>query len=168
MARHRHHPVGDVPQLAEVLLRGQDDAMPPLGIARLVHNEHAARMRPQRGMGLPALQPSVVERFRIPGRRVQEVVQRLPVGPRHDRPQFDERLVVLSWQEQADEILAQRRALLIPHEQVVEGGTELVNRFGGRPRRLAFGGHRHGPRFTRVAGSVGPLPPPAKRSTIRA
>jgi hypothetical protein len=53
------------PQLAQVLLRGQDDALAALGIARLVHDEHAARMRPQKAMRLPLLQPSAVERLGV-------------------------------------------------------------------------------------------------------
>jgi len=43
---------------------------------------------------------------------------------------------VLARQEQADEVLPQRRALLVAREQVVEGGAELVNRLGGRGGRL--------------------------------
>lgn len=73
---------------------------------------------------------------------MHEVVQGLPVGPGHDRRQFDHGLVVFAGQEQPDEVLAQRGALLLAGEQVVEARTESVNRFGARERRLAL--RRHG------------------------
>jgi hypothetical protein len=63
---------------------------------------------------------------------MQDVMQRLPVRPRNDAGEFDERLVVLARQEHPNQVLAQRAALLEPPEQVVEGGTELVDRLGGR------------------------------------
>ena len=112
VAGHRHHPIGHVPQLAQILLGRQDDAVAPLGIAGLIDDEHPARMRSQERMRLPALQPAPIERFGVPGGVVQEVVQRLAMGCRDDRRQFDERLVVLARQQQADEVLPQGRALL--------------------------------------------------------
>jgi hypothetical protein len=50
------------------------------------------------------------------------VVQRLPVGSRHDGCQLHHGLVVLTRQEQADEVVAQGGALLDAREQLVKGG----------------------------------------------
>ncbi len=98
---------------------------------------------------------------------MHEVVQGLSIRCRHDRPQFDERLVMLARQEQADEILPQGRALLLAREQVVKHGTKLVNRLRGGCGRLALG--RHGiapsPRWG-LACKPANLLPPAKRRTI--
>src|SRR5262249_10119840 len=55
---------------------------------------------------------------------------------------------------QADEILAQRQALLNTGKQDVTVGTELVDRFSGRCRRLALGGHPRCSLSNRGAGSV--------------
>jgi hypothetical protein len=83
---------------------------------------------------------------------MHEMMQRLSVGSRHDRPQFDERLIVLARQEQTDEILAQRGALFVAGEQIVEGGTKLVDRLSGRCGRLALGSHPHCPLSHRRVG----------------
>ncbi len=45
LAGHRHHPVGDVSELAQVLLCRQDDAVAALGIARLIDDQHPTRVR---------------------------------------------------------------------------------------------------------------------------
>jgi hypothetical protein len=94
-------------------------------------------MRAEHRVRLPLLQPTAVEGLRVPGRVMQEVVQRLPAGAGYDRRHLHQRLVVLAGQEQPDQILAQRRALLEPREQVIELGTELVNRLGGGGGRFA-------------------------------
>src|SRR5690348_13982935 len=99
-------------------------------------------MRTQIGMRLPQLQPPPLERLGVPGRVMHKVVQRLPARTGYDRRQLDERLVVLPRQEQANEVLAQRRALLIAGEEVVALGAELVDRLGGGGGRFARGGHR--------------------------
>ena len=70
--------------------------MPAFGIARLIDDEDTARVRTQVRMGFPALEPTAIERLGIPGRVVQEVMQRLPIGSRHDVGEFDERLIVLA------------------------------------------------------------------------
>jgi hypothetical protein len=157
-----------MPQLAQVLLCGQDDAVAALGIARLIHDEHPTRMRPQIGVRLPLREPAPIERLGVPGRIVHEMVQPLSVRPRHDGPQFDQRLVVLAGQEQPDEILAQRRALLVAGEQLVKEGTKLVNRLGRGRRRLTLGGHRSRPLSRQVAGSGLQRSTHAKRSIIHA
>ncbi len=71
-------------------------------------------------MRLPLLQPALVERLGVPGRIVQEVVQRLPVGARHDRRQLHQRLVVLARQQQPDQVVAEARAPRAA-EQLVKG-----------------------------------------------
>ncbi len=142
LAGHRHHPIGDMPQLAQILLGRQHHAAPALGIAGLVDDEDPAGMGPQHGMRLPQLQPALVERRGIPGRLHQEVVQRLPVGTGHQRCQLHQGLVVLARQEQAYQVLPQRAPFLIAGEQVVKVATELVNRRGGR--RRGFARSRHG------------------------
>jgi hypothetical protein len=159
-----------MPEFPQILLSRELDPMPPLGIAGLVDHEHTPRMRPQIGVRLPLLQPPAVERLRTPGRILQEVVQRLPIRSGHDGPQFDQRRVVLARQEQADEILAQRRALLYSREEVLKRGTTLVNRLRGRCRRLALGGHGRCSLSTRLAKSGTPLLKllPATGSTIHA
>jgi hypothetical protein len=47
-------------------------------------------------MRLSLLQPPPIERLGVPGRVVHKVVQRQPGGSRHDRGEFDERLIVLA------------------------------------------------------------------------
>src|SRR5258708_37560274 len=50
------------------IVRGrQHDAVAPLGVAGLVHNEDALGMRAEHGVGLPARQPAAIERRSIPG-----------------------------------------------------------------------------------------------------
>ena len=93
-------------------------------------------------MRLPALQPPPVERLGVPGRIVQEVVQRLAVGSGHDRGEFDERLVVLARQEQPNQVLAQRPSFLVASEEVVKRRAKRVNRLGGRWGRLPWSAHR--------------------------
>ena len=92
-------------------------------------------------MGLPELQPAPVERLAVPGRIMQEVVQGLPVGSRHEGRQFDQRLVVFARQQQPDQVLAEGQAFLA-REQLVEVRTKLVDRL--RRRRGGFAWGRHG------------------------
>jgi hypothetical protein len=73
---------------------------------------------------------------------VHKVVQRLPVGSRHDAGELDERLVVLSGQEQPNQVLAQRAPFLVAGEEVVEGSAKRVNCLGGRWGRLPWSAHR--------------------------
>jgi hypothetical protein len=73
---------------------------------------------------------------------VHKVVQRLPVGSWYNRGEFDERLVVLARQEQPNQVLPQRPSFFESSEQVVEGGTELVDRLGGGWGRLPWSAHR--------------------------
>jgi hypothetical protein len=68
---------------------------------------------------------------------MQEVVQRLPPRPRHDGRQLDDGLVVLAGQQQPNQVLAHRLALLGPPEEVVEGVAELVDRLGSRGNGFA-------------------------------
>jgi len=93
-------------------------------------------MRAQHRVRLPALQPAPIERLGVPGRSVQEVLQPLTVGTGHDGRQFHHRLVVLAGQQQANQRVAESDALLRTAEQIVELGTEAVNRRGGGRRRL--------------------------------
>jgi hypothetical protein len=55
-------------------------------------------------------------------------VQRLPPCAGYKRRQLHQRLVVLTGQQQADEVLPQRGALFVAPQQGVELRTELVNR----------------------------------------
>jgi hypothetical protein len=74
---------------------------------------------------------------------MQEMMQCLTVGVRHDAGEFDERLVVLARQQQPNQVLPQRASLLVTTEQVVKAGTKLVNRLGGRWGGLPWSAHRH-------------------------
>ncbi len=144
LARHRHHAIGHMPQLAQILLGGEHNPVTALGIARLIDDEHAARMGAQIRMRLPVLESSPIERLGVPRRIVQEVMQRLPIGSGHDAGEFDERLVMLARQQQPDQVLPQRASFLITGEEVVKGGTKLVDRLGGRWRGLPRSAHRTG------------------------
>jgi hypothetical protein len=84
VAGHRHHPIGDVAQLAQILLGGQHDALPALGIARLIHDQHPLAMRPQIRVHLPLLQPAAVQRVRVPRGVVHKVMQPLPASAGHN------------------------------------------------------------------------------------
>src|SRR5258707_1151552 len=44
LARHRHHAIGHMPQLAQILLGGEHNPVTALGIARLIDDEQAARI----------------------------------------------------------------------------------------------------------------------------
>jgi hypothetical protein len=75
------------------------------------------------------------------------MMQRLAVGPRHDRRHLHHRLVVLPGQQQANPLVAQGHALLRATAAGVEPGTEGINRLGGRRRGLAgrgLAGRGHG------------------------
>jgi hypothetical protein len=64
VARDRHDAIGHVPParaLAQVLLRRQDDAVAPRGIARLIYDEHATGLRAEIRMGFPPLQPATIQ-----------------------------------------------------------------------------------------------------------
>jgi hypothetical protein len=69
-------------------------------------------------------------------------MQRLSIGSGHKAGEFDERLVVLSGQEQSNQVLAQRASFLEAPEQVVERGARCVNRLGGRWGGLPRSAHR--------------------------
>jgi len=148
-----------VPQLAQILLGRQLDAGTALGIAGLVEDEDALGMGLEPGMRPPERQALLVEGVGIPRRIVENVVQRLPPRARHDRGQFDDGLVVLARQQQANQIVAHRFPLLGPAEEVVEGVAELVDRLGGRRDGFAWG--RHGSCSSRWnAAPAAALPPP--------
>jgi hypothetical protein len=75
---------------------------------------------------------------------VHKVVQRLPVGCRHEAGELDERLVVLAGQEQPNQeqpnqVLAQRAPFLVATKEVVEGSAKRVNCRGGRWGRWSVG-----------------------------
>ncbi len=131
-----------MPQLAQVLLGGQDDAVAALGIPGLVDDQDAARMRTQIGMRLPALESPPVERLAVPGGIVQEMMQGLAVGVGHDRGEFDKRLVVLTRQEQPNQVLPQRTSFLVASEEVVKRRAKRVNRLRGWWGRLPWSAHR--------------------------
>ncbi len=115
--------------------------MAAFGIAGFVDDEDAAGMRAEHGVRLPLLQAAAVERGGVPGRIVQEVVQRLPPYAGHNRRQLHQRLVVLTGQQQADEVLPQRGALFVAPQQVVELRTELVDRLRRRDGGLTWSRH---------------------------
>jgi len=98
-------------------------------------------MRGEEGVGLPAVEPPPVGRLRLPGRVMQEMVQRLPPGAGNDGRQFNEGLGVFARQQEADELLPHRLPFLIPTKQVVEVGADLITRFGDRLAWCAWGGH---------------------------
>jgi hypothetical protein len=54
-----------MPQLAQILLGGEHNLVTALGIARLLHEQHAARVRTEIGMRLPLLQSTAVERLGV-------------------------------------------------------------------------------------------------------
>jgi hypothetical protein len=144
VAGHRHHAIGHMSQLAPLLRGRQHDAVAPLRITGLVHDEHPAGMRTQIRVRLPAFEPAAIEGRGIPRRVVPRMVQRLPVGAGHDRRHLHDRLVVLAGQQQADEIVAERDALLRATEEGIELGTERIDR-RGRGRRGLAGVGRAGP-----------------------
>jgi RNase P/RNase MRP subunit p29 len=156
-----HHAVGHLAELAQVLLCRQDDTVATLGIPRLVDDEDAAGMRAEIRMRLPALEPAAVERLGIPGRVVHEVVQRLPVGPRHDRRQLDQGLIVFARQQQADQVVAEGDTLLRTTEQVVELRTEHVDRFGRGWGGFAWGRHQRTSCRHERCPALAPPPPAA-------
>jgi hypothetical protein len=63
----------------------------------------------------------------IPGCVVQEVVQLLAITPRHQRCQDRHRLVVLSRQEQTDQVTAEGLTRRTSSEEMIELGTEGIN-----------------------------------------
>lgn len=140
---HGHDPIGHLAQLAQILLGRQRDALPALGIARLIKDEHSCRMWTQRRVRLPQLQPLTIDRLGIPRSIMHEMLQLLPIGTRDEGCQLDPRLVVLPWQQQSNELVAERLPLLPAWEEGIKGSTELINRLGGRSRRFARGGHRN-------------------------
>ena len=89
-------------------------------------------MWPQIGVGLPPFQALAIDRFDIPRGIMHEMMQPLALGARNQGRQLDQRLVVLAWQQQSNEIVAEGLPLLPSGEQGIKAGTELINRFGGR------------------------------------
>ena len=100
-------------------------------------------MRPQIRVCLPELQALAIDGLGIPRRIMHEVMQPLALGPRNEGRQLDQRLVVLSRQQESNEIVTEGLPLLPSREQRIKTGTELINRLGGRSRRLAGSGHQN-------------------------
>ncbi len=92
-------------------------------------------------MRLPEGQPLAVERLNVPGRVVQEVVEALALAAWYQRGQHRQRLVVLTWEQQPDQVLPERRASSMAIQQMVKLGTERIDRAGGRLGRFAGRGH---------------------------
>ena len=80
-----------MPQLAQILLGGQLDAVPALGIAGLVQDEDPGGVRPQIRVCLPQLQALDIDGLGLPRRIMQEVMQPLALGPRNEGRQLDQR-----------------------------------------------------------------------------
>ena len=74
---------------------------------------------------------------------MHKVMQPLALGPRHQGRQLDQSLVVFSRQQESNEILAEGLPLLPPGKQRIKRCTKLINRLGGRSRRLAGSGHQY-------------------------
>jgi len=153
----------DVAQLAQILVRRQHDAAAARGVTGLLHTEDALGLGAQIRVRPPPVQPTAVEGLGVPGRVVPEMMQRLAVGPRHDRRHLHHRLVVLPGQQQANQLVAQGHALLRATEAGVEPGTDGINRLGGRRRGLAgrgLAGRGHGSTSSpQMAREVRPLTP---------
>ena len=105
------------PNLQRLLLGGQDNALPTFGITRLVQDEHPGRMRSQIRMRLPEFQALGIDRLNIPRGIMHKVMQPLALGPRNQGRQLDQRFVVLSWQQESDEIVAEGLPFLPSGEQ---------------------------------------------------
>ena len=71
-------------------------------------------------MGLPEFQALAVDGLDIPRSIMQKVMQPLALGIRNQGRQLDERLVVLAWQQESNEILAEGLPLLPSSEQQIK------------------------------------------------
>ena len=118
------------------------DAMTTLAIAGFIHDEHASAVGTQCRMRPPEGQPARIEGGSVPGGVVQEVMELLPVAPRNQGGEHGHGLVVVSGQEQAHQIVPKGLACGQPIEEIIELGTEDVNRVSGRDG--GFAGRRHG------------------------
>lgn len=141
LARHCHDPIGHLSWLAQILLSSQRNAMPALGIAGFSKEQNPGWVWPQIRVCLPQLQTPAVDRLGVPRGSMHEVMHLLSVGARHQGRQRDHRLVVFPRQEQSNELGAEGLPPLPSSEQYIKGRTELLNRLGGRGRRLARSGH---------------------------
>ena len=141
VAGDRDHAVGGEVQLADPLLGGQHDALPPLAVTGLIHDQGATRMGSERRARLPERQPPSVELRGVPPSIVQEVVQPLALRSRYQGCQDGQRLVVLAGQQQPDQVLAERLACGASAEEVIELSTESVDGLDRRPSGLARRNH---------------------------
>ena len=138
---HRNAPARPMPQLAQILLSSELNAVAAFGIAGLIDDEHARRVRPEDRMGLPELEPALVERLAVPGGVMEQVVQGLPARSRDDAGKRHQRLVVFARQQQTNQVLAQRLACFVAGEQLIAVGTQLVDRLARRRRGFAWSRH---------------------------